>query len=741
MEITENVIALTNRNLAARQRQLDDCRSLLGELVCDWLSGIREPVLAALQDLADGKSSLSEQRAYLELRQDLQQHWPTLVEAVGARLTAPWRGAADARSDNAPLSSEDLQLVDDELLTEQIMVRELAARLGETCSQELYGLERRAAVLLGQEEALEGESNPFGTQAVCQALNAAADGMKCLQIDAGLRALYLRRLEQPLHAALPGIYEEINALLIKRGVLPELRCSFRRRIAAPVAAAKERPASSANGDELLEMIRKLAGAQPAAGGEGGSGGGQVALPQQALRNPDFVAALQQVQQIDWSAVPAVMPPGSNLVWQVRHSEAVAGIGQLETATIDIVAMLFDFIFEDAEVPAGVKALIGRLQIPVLKVALLDQQFFASREHPARYFLDDISGIALRWGGAVQVDDPFYLKLESLVTRIQQEFTEDVEVFSRAIDELEVFVDEHEAKRRPAAAAAAAAVAQRELEIEAAERAREAARQKAHAAVQPWLDRPIFPPIRDFFETHWQLVLEKQALDAPDDEVAWNEAVEFMDNLAWSISLKSRQRRNRLVALLPQLLAAISRGLDGIGVSVEARQPFLEMLFELHSANVKAAMSAPDGSLPEPEARYIPAPPNEADGSGELVVTRLVDDGVEVEEITLVGRLPPAELALQRQVQRLQPGDWIEFRPPEAPVFRARLNWVGPQKGMLLFLRQPSGQAISISPEALASQLGDGRAVAVAGQSLFERALNGVMQLVKKGFAGAPATSG
>ena len=56
---------------------------------------------------------------------------------------------------------------------------------------------------------------------------------------------------------------------------------------------------------------------------------------------------------------------------------------MDATTIDIVAMLFDYVFVDDDIPGNVKAMLGRLQIPLLKVALLDKAFFSSTEHPAR----------------------------------------------------------------------------------------------------------------------------------------------------------------------------------------------------------------------------------------------------------------------------------------------------------------------------------------------------------------------
>ena len=41
------------------------------------------------------------------------------------------------------------------------------------------------------------------------------------------------------------------------------------------------------------------------------------------------------------------------------------------------------------IPDAIKALIGRLQIPILKVAILDKKFFSNKTHPTRKLLDSL----------------------------------------------------------------------------------------------------------------------------------------------------------------------------------------------------------------------------------------------------------------------------------------------------------------------------------------------------------------
>ncbi|MBI1906743.1 MAG: DUF1631 family protein, partial [Rhodocyclales bacterium] len=70
---------------------------------------------------------------------------------------------------------------------------------------------------------------------------------------------------------------------------------------------------------------------------------------------------------------------------------------------------------------------------------------------------------------------------------------------------------------------------------------------------------------------------------------------------------------------------------------------------------------------------------------------------------------------------------VDFVDADGNVARERLNWISPQKGILVFSNHRAAKAISISPEALARQVRDGAARVVAETSVFGKAIDGVMQ--------------
>ena len=59
----------------------------------------------------------------------------------------------------------------------------------------------------------------------------------------------------------------------------------------------------------------------------------------------------------------------------------------ERATIEIVALLFQSILTEDRIPAAVRVWFARLQMPVLRVAVSEPDFFATIDHPARRLID------------------------------------------------------------------------------------------------------------------------------------------------------------------------------------------------------------------------------------------------------------------------------------------------------------------------------------------------------------------
>src|SRR3569832_96435 len=85
---------------------------------------------------------------------------------------------------------------------------------------------------------------------------------------------------------------------------------------------------------------------------------------------------------------------SNVLRSLQQSPVMQAASPLDAVLVDAVAMLFDVVFDEASIPDRLKAQIARLQIPVLKAAMLDRNFFSQSNHPVRRMLDAIATLSV-----------------------------------------------------------------------------------------------------------------------------------------------------------------------------------------------------------------------------------------------------------------------------------------------------------------------------------------------------------
>lgn len=717
------------------QRHLRECRNLLQQDLSEWIREIGPVIAEEVFSLANATRDNARQTEYLRLRIDLQNRWDTLTNAFDEQLEKQLQHMKVVSQAGTPPSDFDnLQLIEDHELTERIVMREFARRLAEACSEEIYALDRRIAHLTGSD--LDQQSDhPFDPELIC---TAVAAGCEALLADIDARTLLLRQLERHLITELPQLYRAINEVLIEAGILPELKRSYRRAVPAGTLAA------AADANNILATLQRLADVRQTGGTPLPAGAGNIAaLPPGMQGMPagtvpqatDMVAVsaafLQSLQSLH--TLPAATPGAlTNVVRMARDSDAARQVPPLEAITLDIVATLFDLIFEDAKVPDAVKGMVSRLQIPILKVAMVDKQFFADRSHPARRFLDSVSGIAIRWGSDVDEGDPFYQKLSELVARIQDTFDQDVEVFATTITELAAFVTERETLEADTSRVVAEAAQRKEDERAAQRERQQQARLAAEQAIAPLLSDALPRPISQFLRGHWRAVLQKHALTPGVESELFRAAERTATDLVWSIAPKSdADERRRLVTLLPKLLPQLHQGLDQIGSTPEARRPLLDALMALHSAALHANVEAQQ-AVPELEETPPPPPPEPV-----LQVNHVVENGISVEEITLPEGSPAKEEDTQeratlRRVKHLVRGDWVEFLNDHDEVRRERLTWISPGRTLYLFSNHANQCAISITPEALAHRLKSDTARLVERDApMFERALDGAIKALDK----------
>ena len=178
-----------------------------------------------------------------------------------------------------------------------------------------------------------------------------------------------------------------------------------------------------------------AGASP--GGDSGMLGLMRRLQSLATMSPGWAASSH-------SATGELSSSGTPLPNLIRaHREELvqaSGGAALDQMVIDIVATLFDQVLSDPKVPPQMARQIGRLQLPVLRVALRDQSFFHSRRHPVRRLINRMATLA---GAFDALDDGPGRECIEMVTGLVREIVEGdfdrIDLYESKLADLEAFV--------------------------------------------------------------------------------------------------------------------------------------------------------------------------------------------------------------------------------------------------------------------------------------------------------------
>lgn len=708
---------------------LTGCRDLALERMARALGGMLDRVEDELFGLAEKSSDREMQNVFLDARAQAREK-RSLIEATFRQHFAEFfnrkvRGESAKRPDAVGFG--ELSLVGDEDLEESIAVSEMSKKLKAACEGELFALSQRMGFLLERPE-LEDDANPVSPAAVCEALKDACD---TLQSSFKVRMALLRQLERHAETELQNVYRDLNDHLVERRILPDVRPQARRAAAHP--ASREAGARGDSPQDLFATLSQLmggVGAPPGTGGAPSGAAGAGGLPSGAgmPAGAPFMEALTRMHRES----PADLVQGGglvNVVREVKSGSVAANLGTVDAMTIDIVAMLFDYVFEDRHIPDSVKAMLGRLQIPTLKVALLDKSFFSTKTHPARRLIDLLAEASIGLDESCERGLATLKLVEECVERVLLDFETDLDLFGTLVARVEAFIEEGRVAEEAIIQRSAGVIEAREREeIARVVAEEEVARRLAGRAWVP-------PVVREMLEQDWTRALAQAQAASGEGSPAWDGLSKTADDLLWSVEPKVQaEDRKRLVTMLPRLLRELQGGFERAALTQDRREAFLASLVDCHAAAVKAGLrgiaAVPPVAPPAPIVVEEPA----------RIERELLPAGdVQVEEIRLrttkgLVRNVFTRTGIWTNVQR---GTWVEFARSSGHATRARLTWISPNKGVYLFTNASAGAAaISISPEALAEQMRMGEARILDDAPLVDRAVDSMIASLRREPAGA-----
>lgn len=641
----------------------------------------------------------------------------------------------EAESEGQNLSADQMSLVDDDGLEESLAVKNMVSKIEVECKQELHHLNQRIGVLLNDPEMARAK-NPIGPEVICNAFReACGDFVSGIKVKLIVMKLFDRYV---VSEEVRSLYQEVNRILIEKGVLPALRFDIKRvpgRADATGASGDEEE----NSEDLYTALQKLM-----------LKGGAVGNVASAAVIGGLIGTLTQLQQGNMAQLggalgnvdqAALMSGTVNVIRDIKASGVAGNVGAVEGMVIDVIAMLFDYIFDDADIPATMKALLGRLQIPMLKVGMLDKEFFSRRAHPARRLLNVLAQASVGWNAAT--DQALYTKIESVVQQVLEGFDKDVGLFATLLEDFESYLEREKQK-------AAHLEAQSARLVQGTERLR-LAKQKVRIEVARRTKAYLPKFVRQFLVSYWQNLLLVTLVKEGEDSIDWKRGLTAMDNLVWSLQSKGTTlERDRLVKLLPGLLRVLREGMALISMREDEFREFLDRLAGSHAAIVNAVPrnATADAASDMPMLRDDPlaevaevedyTPVVEDKEITTATLHRLVAAGdLRVEEINIgddsddgdAAEMPEDEYVVR--ARDLKQGVWVEFSQEDGGALRAKLTWVSPVTGVYLFTNRQGLKACDKTLQGLAAELRRGSARVLDDAPLFDRAVNSVIDGLRK----------
>jgi hypothetical protein len=745
------------------RRIASECRSLVGKTLPKLMSGLFENLDDALYEMANKSESNSLQNIYFDSMRELRKQRSAIDRRFNKDVLRAYdkyweRGEVRVNQptlDELRMESE-MSLVEDEDLEDSLAITNMISKSESRFSRELYAMCQRFAYVLGGGEVDEAiaQYSPLSPSVICDAFQ---NSMENVPVELPVKLVVYKLFDRHVMHYLGGLYDEINLFLGRAGVIPKLTPKVRRNPVAPGLRSDGGAESHLLGDssymssasypasvigtteetvqaELFANLQQLLNLRRASTGSSSLMTSGLMLTPPAGKVPivntgELLGALSAIQQSNVVMLPQGGRPQrpltpdemrAQLVGDLqiaRDGQVIRSLGDADNDTIDVISMIFEFILDDYSLPDAMKALISRLQIPMLKVAIIDKTFFSQKVHPARRLLNSLAQAAVGWNDTGdRENDTLYKKIEHVVKRVLNDFHDDPGLFA----ELEEGFSSWWQKEQRGAQIAE----QRTNQITKGKEQLKSAKQVVSGELNKRLSTQSVIPegVMSILEEGWKDVLLLVYLREGPESKGWNEALEIVDRLLWSVQPKSEyMERQQLLRGIPELLRNIRERLNSISFDQHKMAKLFKELQNCHicvlrggeSGQIHTAGTAPVSHL------EIHFPDSSLATGPDSQLRDMTDETVSLSD------------DFTQQAIELETGEWLEIMDGNSKA-RVKLSWKSKVTDTYIFVNRKGMKAMELTTFSLANHFRDGTAkrVTVSTKPIMDRALDAMLDALK-----------
>jgi hypothetical protein len=721
----------------------DPARALLGELARITREGLQQrldPMFSACDDfffdLASRARSNADQNRYFESLREVRLKKSRMATDFLAAVDRGFSGfgqrtpARPAPAQGNVLLATDLELVSHEQMERNVLVTDMVSRARLEWQQELFQLRERLLTLC---PPFAEDENPMDPGRFTAAFTAAAE---VFDVDLDILKILYKQFDRAVLLHLDEVYTPANQRMKDAGLLPNLTPLSRRAVKKQGTAPGKPPVATTAqpGDvnlagigipdtdpemrELAQVLRRLH--------DGG-----IRLPMlQSLpvaaagpANPplprdELVSLLSDVRLGSAAGTAGTTAPLDirQAIESIVASRGQLSLGQADEDIINVVAMFFDIILDDRNLPIEIQALVSRLQLPILRVALKDRTFFTDRKHPARQLINEIARTSIGWESSDRDEqDALFIRLTELVEQVLHGSAEHADVFEKCLNDLMGFISNQDSR---------AGKLERRTREQAAAQARSA---QSLEAVKTLLNErlagtALSQDIADFLVNDWQQVLYQRHLKHNEDSPEWREGVQILDELIWSAQPHhDAASQARLQSTLPGLHARIAAALEHAGTDIgrggETLKQLTSMLARLHTDEVTEREARP---LSEEQKQRIDPTPAQKPWEEMTAVERQF-----VRHHQLLGEQ-------LKRVEALEVGTWVQYDDLRQGLSRrCKLSAKLAATDSFVFVNRMGAKVMEKPRQSFAYDLQMGYARILDTENFFDRTLERITSNLRK----------
>ncbi|WP_455221756.1 DUF1631 domain-containing protein [Kaarinaea lacus] len=759
-ELAEHLVSTTASAAGEFPALVQSIRQIALKHLQKNLKSLFSSIDDSMFEYADKADSNQRQSMYFEAMRQLrlekkvvaQQYFKVFDKYFSDALQGiKHHGGAEDDSNN-DFSYSSLSLLEEDDLEESLAFTNMIEKSYGLYREQLQAIVQRVNHIVEGVE-ITADINPVSPDNICRAFEQAANQFS---VNLEIKLIVYKLFEKQVAGQLEEMYKEINDMFIAAGVLPTIK--FKGPVKSESQEVKPKPApetlqvpkpkaaASVPVDtadvsfdslrQLLSMHRGQFGAQSSAeqasGSEvntgsagtsvvGGSGAGGYYV------TDDVLSGLTQLQgdfmgtdggEIKYASVEEIKENLLNALGKGPDGGG-KGIENDESDVIDIVSMMFEFILEDKTLSDRIRAEIARLQIPVIKVAILDKQFFDQQSHPARLLLNELAYAGTAFNSQEQgEDDVIFHKVEYVVNRVLSEFQTNVGIFDELLEEFKQFVDTELQDNKQS------------------EKVLEQTKQRVADEIEKRIhDYRVPKLVYNLLVNKWKDVLTAVGMRHSCKGTTWTACLDVVDDLVWSVQPKlMASEKQALTRLIPKIIKRLREGLKFISVDDATVQELLDQLGTLHLKCLKGtAEFTPRSSEPDPLVEDLLDDDHGIESEGNPFASDLGDFEYFAgsDDFTQIKLSPEAKRSKHHPVVRdMEMGTWVEFFNDEK-VKRGKLSWKCDFTGDYTFVDRRFRLVADISMDEFIKSLDSGTAAIVKELPLLDRAINAVVSAMTK----------